>query len=185
MKNKPPVTHQTHMTKNIRTQIEIILLALLALVRESGGTDEHVTLPPDPNASPGPATLAPTPEPQPEQDKRHRRTKEQIAADNAAAEAAAKAAQTTKKEDDESNEVAEEKAAKEEPVTGGKTYEELQAIIAPVVRGNKEKNIAPQGPAVKALIQKYVGSPDGVLTQLATMPQHHAAFIADVEALTY
>lgn len=65
----------------------------------------------------------------------------------------------------------------ETPTLTGKTYEELQQIIKPLV-------VAGQGEDVKAVIRKYVGG-DGGLKVLATLPQHHAAFEKDIAALSY
>lgn len=61
--------------------------------------------------------------------------------------------------------------------TGGKTYDELREVIAPLIKDN-------QGEAVKAAIAKYATGGGG-LKELATLPQHHAAFIKDIEALSY
>jgi hypothetical protein len=66
---------------------------------------------------------------------------------------------------------------KETPVTNGKTYEDLKVLIDPLVKGG-------QGPDVKTIIAKYaVGG--GGLKELATLPQHHAAFEKEIEALSY
>lgn len=56
----------------------------------------------------------------------------------------------------------------------GKTYPELQALIEPLV---KEGRVA----EVKAVIAKY--APEGLKT-LATKPEHHKAFEADIEGLS-
>jgi hypothetical protein len=61
-----------------------------------------------------------------------------------------------------------------EPTVTGKTYEELRAIIEGPVKDGK-------GPDVKAIIAKYATD----LKTLATLPQHHAAFEKDMEALSY
>lgn len=62
----------------------------------------------------------------------------------------------------------------EESATTGKTYEELQAIIKPLVQAGR-------GTEVKKEIQKY-----GVagLQQLAELPMHHDEFVKNIEALS-
>jgi len=72
----------------------------------------------------------------------------------------------------------EEKPAEPEtPVTGGKTYEELKALIEPLVKGG-------QGAEVKKLIAKY--DPESSPSSIKTMPaKNHAAFEKDIEALGY
>jgi len=66
-------------------------------------------------------------------------------------------------------------AKPEEPVTpAGKTYEELQAIIRPLVE-------AGQGADVKKVIAKYGEN----LKAVSEKPQHHAAFDKDIAALSY
>lgn len=60
-----------------------------------------------------------------------------------------------------------------ETVTG-KTYEELQAIIRPLVESG-------QGADVKKVIAKYGES----LKDISTKPQHHTAFEKDIAALSY
>lgn len=64
----------------------------------------------------------------------------------------------------------------EEPATmgEGKTYEELRALIEPLVK-------AGQGEDVKKVIAKYAAN----LKELATKPEHHAAFEKDLAALAY
>lgn len=57
--------------------------------------------------------------------------------------------------------------------TGGKTYEELQKIIEPMVKDGRAAE-------VKAVIQKYGAD----LKTLATLPQHHKAFEADIDGLS-
>lgn len=57
--------------------------------------------------------------------------------------------------------------------TGGKTYEELRALIKPLVEGG-------QGAEVKAVIAKY--SATGLKDMEA---KHHAAFEKDIAALGY
>lgn len=70
---------------------------------------------------------------------------------------------------------AEEPAAA--PAEGGKTYEELKAIIAPLVASG-------EGLQVKAIIKKY--DPESTPPSLKTMPaKNHAAFEKDIQALTY
>lgn len=66
-------------------------------------------------------------------------------------------------------------AAAEEPAAteGGKTYEELRAIIEPLVKGG-------QGEEVKKVIAKY--SQAGLKGMEA---KHHAAFEKDIAALAY
>lgn len=64
----------------------------------------------------------------------------------------------------------------EEP-TGGKTYDELRAIIEPIVKDGK-------GPEVKKVIGKYAPGGGG-LKELEKTPQHHAAFEKDIAALAY
>jgi len=59
--------------------------------------------------------------------------------------------------------------------TGGKTYEDLQALIRPYVVEHKK------GEQVRAEIAKF--APD--LKTLATMPQHHAAFEKNLQPLAY
>lgn len=58
---------------------------------------------------------------------------------------------------------------------GGKTYDDLRAMIEPLVK-------AGQGPDVKTVIAKYA---EGGLKELATKPEHHAAFEKDLAALSY
>jgi hypothetical protein len=70
--------------------------------------------------------------------------------------------------------VEQEKGSGELPATNAKTYEELRAIIEGPVKDGK-------GPDVKAIIAKYATD----LKTLATLPQHHAAFEKDMEALSY
>jgi hypothetical protein len=64
------------------------------------------------------------------------------------------------------------KPAAEETSAGGKTYEELRALIEPFVKDGK-------GPEVKKIIAKYA-------TDLKSMEaKHHAAFEKDISALGY
>lgn len=58
--------------------------------------------------------------------------------------------------------------------TGGKTYEGLRELIRPLVEGGK-------GAEVKAEIAKFATD----LKALAALPQHHAAFEKNLEALSY
>lgn len=61
------------------------------------------------------------------------------------------------------------------PTNGtAKTYEQLRAIIEPVVKNG-------QGEEVKKVIAKYAPN----LKELADLPQHHPAFEKDITALTY
>jgi hypothetical protein len=57
----------------------------------------------------------------------------------------------------------------------GKTYDELRALIAPVVKDG-------QGEEVKKIIKKYAGE-GGLLKTLEA--KHHAAFEKDIAALSY
>lgn len=59
-----------------------------------------------------------------------------------------------------------------EPEVTGKTYEELRALIKPLVEGG-------QGAEVKQVIQKYAAS----LKEI--QPKDHAAFEKDIAALSY
>lgn len=68
-----------------------------------------------------------------------------------------------------------ETAAEETKTEGVKTYDELRAMIEPLVK-------AGQGPDVKTVIAKYA---EGGLKELATKPEHHAAFEKDLAALSY
>jgi hypothetical protein len=58
---------------------------------------------------------------------------------------------------------------------GGKTYDELRALIAPVVKDG-------QGEEVKKIIKKYAGEGGSLKTLEA---KHHAAFEKDIAALSY
>jgi len=69
---------------------------------------------------------------------------------------------------------AEEPAAEEKPVTIGKTYDDMKAVIEPLVK-------ADQGAAVKAVIAKH--SPTGKLVDMD--PAKYADFEADIDALSY
>lgn len=62
----------------------------------------------------------------------------------------------------------------EEPAAEGKTYEELRALIEPLVKGG-------QGEDVKKVISKYGAN----LKEVSTKPQTHAAFEKDLAALSY
>lgn len=69
-----------------------------------------------------------------------------------------------------------EETTAEEPVEGGKTYEELRALIEPYVKGG-------QGEDVKKLIKKYDPSET---PSIKTMPaKNHAAFEKDLATLSY
>jgi len=64
-------------------------------------------------------------------------------------------------------------------VTGGKTLDELRALINPLV-------LKARGPEVKAVLNKYAPeghSGDYTLALLSERPDTHAAFAADIEAL--
>lgn len=61
-----------------------------------------------------------------------------------------------------------------ESTEGAKTYEELRAMIQPLVK-------AGQGEDVKKVIAKYAAN----LKELETKPEHHAAFEKDLAALAY
>ena len=70
-----------------------------------------------------------------------------------------------------------EEPAAEEPTEGGKTYEQLRALIEPFVK-------AGQGDDVKKIIKKY--DPDSTTPSIKTMPaKNHAAFEKDIAALGY
>lgn len=64
--------------------------------------------------------------------------------------------------------------AQPEPTVTGKTYEELKAIIKPVVE-------AGQGAEVKAVIAKFAEN----LKALEGKPEHHEAFEKEIAALVY
>jgi hypothetical protein len=71
---------------------------------------------------------------------------------------------------------AETAAEPETPAEGeGKTYDELRALIAPVVKDG-------QGEEVKKIIKKYAGEGGSLKTLEA---KHHAAFEKDIAALSY
>lgn len=71
----------------------------------------------------------------------------------------------------------EAQAEQPEPTSEGKTYEELRALIAPLVKDG-------QGEEVKKVIAKY--DPDSNPPSLKTMPaKNHAAFEKDIAALSY
>lgn len=64
----------------------------------------------------------------------------------------------------------------------GKTYDDMQKVIEPLVKGywngeKEQKDWAPRGPEVKAVILKY----GPTLRQMD--PKHYPAFQADIEAL--
>lgn len=63
--------------------------------------------------------------------------------------------------------------SQEEPA-GGKSYEDLRAMIEPLVKGG-------QGEDVKKVIAKYGAN----LKDIATKPETHAAFEKDLAALSY
>lgn len=65
-------------------------------------------------------------------------------------------------------------AQPETPAVTGKTYEELKAIIKPVVE-------AGQGAEVKAVIAKFAEN----LKALEGKPEHHEAFEKEIAALVY
>lgn len=69
---------------------------------------------------------------------------------------------------------ASEETAEQAEKTKAKTYEELKAMIEPLVKNA-------QGPDVKKVIAKYAVN----LQELATKPEHHAAFETDLAALSY
>lgn len=69
---------------------------------------------------------------------------------------------------------AEPETAAEEPAAEGKSYEELRALIEPLVKGG-------QGEDVKKVIAKYGEN----LKDIATKPGTHAAFEKDLAALSY
>lgn len=71
-----------------------------------------------------------------------------------------------------------EEPKKEESTVTGKTYEELQALIRPVVKNGL-------GQEVKDVIKKYTNVDAGGLKILEGMPEHHAAFEKDILALSY
>jgi hypothetical protein len=66
--------------------------------------------------------------------------------------------------------------AKDKEPPAGKTYEELQELIAPLVEDGK-------GDEVKKVIQKHTNG--GNLKDLAALPQNQAAFEKDLKALAY
>jgi hypothetical protein len=68
-----------------------------------------------------------------------------------------------------------EPAAPAEETTEGKTYEDLKALIAPLVKDG-------QGEEVKKVIKKYAGE-GGSLKTLES--KHHASFEKDIQALAY
>lgn len=79
-----------------------------------------------------------------------------------------------------------------EKIEGALTHEELQALIRPIVMGNKEKGVKGQGLKVKEVINSYAPKDFAVsdsnsytLALLAEHPEHHAAFAKDIEALSY
>lgn len=59
----------------------------------------------------------------------------------------------------------------EKPV--GKTYEQLQALIKPLIEATRQ-------PEVKAAIVKFAPT----LAELAKLPQHHAAFEQEIENMS-
>jgi hypothetical protein len=127
---------------------------LTALAAEFGGA-----LPPE--GAPSEPTTAEPPAPA--------KPKKQKAAPVVEEKPAEPAAETEKTE--------EKPAEPEAPVTGGKTYEELKALIEPLVKGG-------QGAEVKKLIAKY--DPESSPSSIKTMPaKNHAAFEKDIEALGY
>lgn len=69
-----------------------------------------------------------------------------------------------------------ETKAEPEPQVEGLTMEELQELIAPLVKDKK-------GAEVKAAIKKYTKNDEG-LKALVKLPQHHEDFKADIEALS-
>lgn len=102
-----------------------------------------------------------TPEPQPEKVKRGRTAKPQP-----------EPAQEPQPEPAAQPETPAPGSADEGETPQGKTYEELRALIEPLVKGG-------QGAEVKKIIAKYG-------TTLKDMPpQHHAAFEKDLATLSY
>lgn len=141
----------------MKPSIKIALAGLLsaagalisALAAEFGG------------AAPTSPEDAATPTPEPEKKKPGRPAKEKPA----------------EKATEEKPVAAEPEASSDEPVEGAKTYEELRALIEPLVKDGK-------GNDVKALIKKY--DPDSGSPSIKTMPaKNHAAFERDIMALTY
>lgn len=59
------------------------------------------------------------------------------------------------------------------------TIDTLRALYAPLVRGDKDKGIPPQGQKVKDALKVY----DGCESVVSLDPKHYAAFKADIEAL--
>lgn len=71
-------------------------------------------------------------------------------------------------------EAAAEEAAEETPTGNGKTYEDMRALIEPLVKNG-------QGADVKKIIAKY--SPEGGLKAMDA--KHYAAFEKDLAAIEY
>lgn len=65
-----------------------------------------------------------------------------------------------------------EKPAEEQPVTGGKTIDDMRAFIEPLIK-------ATRGAEVKAVIKKYAP------TLIQMDPKDYPAFEKDIEALLY
>ncbi len=80
------------------------------------------------------------------------------------------------------------KEEKAKASAGGKTYEELQKIIEPFVKGTWATPPVPRGTEVKAIIQKFKPADHGDqpfgLKDLASLTQHHAAFEKEIAALS-
>jgi hypothetical protein len=115
------------------------------------------------STEPADNTPAPAPTPKPRAKKE---TGTPAAADPSPAASEAATTAASKQVDPAAPEPAEETSA------GGKTYEELRALIEPFVKDGK-------GPEVKKIIAKYG-------TDLKSMEaKHHAAFEKDISALGY
>jgi outer membrane biosynthesis protein TonB len=137
---------------------------LTALAAEFGGA-----LPPE-GAPSEPTTAEPPAPAKPKKQKAAPVVEEKPAEPAAETEKPAEPAAETEKTE-------EKPAEPEAPVTGGKTYEELKALIEPLVKGG-------QGAEVKKLIAKY--DPESSPSSIKTMPaKNHAAFEKDIEALGY
>lgn len=165
----------------------LLLRAIANAVEEQNSKDWDGNLPVTPAPTPPPSAEPPpvvTGEPTTDKPKRTRRTAAQIEADVKAAEEAAKGQPPQPPAEEEHGtlvlDTKEEPAA---PIEGAMTYEELQALIQPFIKvpvGHQ-----PRGLEVKAIIRKYTPDHDGGLKQLSTLPQHHKAFAADIEGLSY
>ncbi len=69
------------------------------------------------------------------------------------------------------------KSANPAQSSGSKTYEDLRAVIKGPVEDGKSAEVT-------AVIKKYAPGGGG-LKELAGLPQHHAAFEKDIQALTF